>query len=260
MVHDLAAHLVHAGHHVCVVTPSDKVAKTVDVRSESGIQVVRVKMRNLKHIARQLRAWRESRLSATIWRCAKSFFVSNAFDLIVFYSPTIFFGNLVRRLKTVWLCSAYLVLRDIFPKWAVEAGLIRRGGIIHWHFKQKEMLQYSAADVIGVEAPGNLAYFTDDMRRMAPNVEVLFSWMEVIVETVRQPLWRPKLGLEGKVVFFYGGNIGVAQDMDNILRLAGKLTARSDIVFLLVGEGSEVPRLMSEIGQAGLSKIIILPP
>ena len=58
---------------------------------------------------------------------------------------------------------------------------------------------------------------------------------------------RKRLGLQGKVVFFYGGNIGIAQDMDNIVRLAVNLQNEPDAYFLLVGEGSEVPRLRAEI-------------
>jgi O26-antigen biosynthesis N-acetyl-L-fucosamine transferase len=194
-----------------------------------------------------------------IWRRARSFFISNAFDLIVFYSPTIFFGALVRRLKVLWRCPAYLVLRDIFPEWAVEAGLLRRGGILHSYFRRKEMLQYSVADVIGVEAPGNLAYFKNDRGDTRLCVEVLFSWMEVMARHERKPRCRSMLGLDGKVVFFYGGNIGVAQDVDNILRLAARVRAQSDIFFLLVGDGSEVPRLESEIQSCGLQNIVILP-
>ncbi|MCP4375588.1 MAG: glycosyltransferase family 4 protein, partial [bacterium] len=67
------------------------------------------------------------------------------------------------------------------------------------------------------------------------------------------------LGLEGKVVFFYGGNIGVAQDMDNIIRLADGLRDLPQAHFLLVGEGSEVARLEELIQARGLENIQILP-
>lgn len=258
MIHDLGVHLVREGHQVSVVTPSDKATGPAQISIEDGIQVVRVKANSLKNIPRPLRAWRESRISGMIWKRAGSFFASNSFDLIIFYSPTIFFGALLRRLKALWQCPAYLVLRDIFPKWAVETGLLRKGGILHRYFRHKEMLQYSVADVIGVEAPGNLAYFENDRARKQ-RVEVLFSWMEMMASDEPKHLWRSKLGLDGKVVFFYGGNIGVAQDMDNILRLAASVREQSDIFFLLVGEGSEVLRLKSEIHSRGLQNIAILP-
>lgn len=257
MIHDLAAYMAGTGHEVTVITPSDAVHSQLTISNEEGIRVVRVRAGNLKNVARPLRGWRESRLSTTIWHGAKDFFSSNIFELIIFYSPTIFFGSLVHKLKTLWRCPAYLVLRDIFPKWAVEAGVLRRNGLLHRYFRRKELLQYSAADCIGVEAAGNLKYFKDELGDRYP-VEVLFSWMDVAPPEPSH-VYRQKLGLSGKVVFFYGGNIGVAQAMDNVVRLAGNLVDQGNIFFLLVGEGSEVPRLQAEIKNRELRNIKILP-
>lgn len=257
MIHDLAAYMAGSGHEVTVITPSDAVHCQLTISNETGIRVVRVRAGNLKNVARPLRGWRESRLSTRIWRGAKGFFSSNVFDLIIFYSPTIFFGPLVRKLKTLWRCPAYLILRDIFPKWAVEAGVLRRNGLLHRYFRRKELLQYSAADFIGVEAAGNLKYFKDEFGDRYP-VEVLFSWMDVAPPESHH-VYRQKLGLSGKVVFFYGGNIGVAQTMGNVVRLAANLVGQDNIFFLLVGEGSEVPRLQAEIKNRELRNIKILP-
>jgi glycosyltransferase involved in cell wall biosynthesis len=258
MIHDLGSQFAREGHETSVVTPSDQPTKPVEVSVESGIRVLRVKAGNLKNVSRPLRGWRESRMSATIWDAGKDFFRSNPFDLIIFYSPSIFFGALVERLKSLWNCPAYLILRDIFPKWAVEAGVLRRGGLLYRYFRRVELLQYAAADRIGVEAPGNLEYFKKELGNRYP-VEVLFSWMEIGAPEAASN-YRSQLGLDGKIVFFYGGNIGVAQDMDNIVRLAAALEQWEHLCFLLVGEGSEVPRLKSEIEKRELHNLRILPP
>lgn len=258
MIHDLGSWLSREGHHVSVVTPSDKAVKPPKISLEDGIHVLRVRAGNLKQTFRPMRGWRESRLSATIWRNAREYFLANSFDLIIFYSPTIFFGALVRKLKRLWNCPAYLVLRDIFPKWAVEAGVLRRDGALHRYFRGKELLQYSVADWIGVEASGNLEYFQNDLGNRYP-AEVLFSWME-LDPPQKSTCYRQQMNLEGKTVFFYGGNIGVAQDMDNIVRLAASLREEPKIFFLLVGEGSEAPRLQAQIAERGLANMRILPP
>ena len=65
--------------------------------------------------------------------------------------------------------------------------------------------------------------------------------------------------MNDKIVFLYGGNIGVAQDMENILRLAGRLAHRPDIRFLLVGEGSEVRRLQKSIELNRVSNVQLIP-
>jgi glycosyltransferase involved in cell wall biosynthesis len=177
----------------------------------------------------------------------------------VFYSPTIFFGDLVNQLKTIWGCPAYLILRDIFPKWAVDAGLIRKG-MVYRYLRRKELVQYAAADLIGVEAFGNLSYFKNELAGYDYRVEVLYNWLDARNPPTRNSGWRLQLGLNDKIIFFYGGNIGVAQDMDNILRLAAGMRGRAEVFLLLVGSGSEVQRLNAEIEKKSLHNIRILPP
>ena len=259
MIHDLAVELSRS-HQVTVVTPSDQVAGRLQITVEEGIRILRVKTNNLKNVNRPLRAWRECRLSSLIWLRARDFFRANPHDLVIFYSPTIFFASLVRRLKTMWSCPAYLVLRDIFPKWAVDTGMMRRNGFLHRYFRRMELQQYKAADIIGVESPGNLRYFSNDAALSAYHREVLFSWTAQKRVKLSQKDYRPRMGLDGKVVFFYGGNIGVAQDMDNIVRLAVGLREVESIFFLLVGDGSEASRIKRSIQVQGLRNIALLPP
>lgn len=259
MMHDLGEQFVRDGHQVIVVTPKDSVTGTFSVSVEDGITVVRVRNGRLKYTSRALRGIRELRLSAGIWRKTKTFLKENPCDVIVFYSPTIFLGDLVRKLKALWRCPAYLVLRDIFPQWAVDAGIIRKG-LLYRYLHHKELLQYDAANVIGLESPGNLPYFSEELRDRDYRVEVLFNWMDTSQQPAAGTKFRDQLGLQEKVVFFYGGNIGVAQDLDNILRLAVGLRQQEQAFFLLVGSGSEVPRLEREIERQQLTNIKILPP
>lgn len=120
-------------------------------------------------------------------------------------------------------------------------------------------LHYHTADIIGVESVGNLDYFAKDACLRDYRCEVLYSWAEEQQPMSVQTDYRLRLGLAGKVVFFYGGNIGLAQDMDNLIRLADSLRHYENIHFILVGEGSEVSRLKEEIYARGLRNIAILP-
>jgi glycosyltransferase involved in cell wall biosynthesis len=258
MIHELGVEFIRLGHKVILVTPSDEISQPLRISADGGIQVVRVRAGTLKNIHRIIRAWRETRLSATLWGRARGFFERNPCDLIIWYSPSIFFGSLVNRLKLLWHCPAYLILRDIFPKWAVDAGVLRKG-VVYRYFRRKELLQYSAADIIGVEAPGNLRYFHDELPGTNYRLEVLLNWANPEVRPVSTGRYREQLGLAGKVVFFYGGTIGVAQDMDDILRLAAGLRGEERIFLLLVGSGSEVGRVANEIRKQGLPNIAILP-
>jgi glycosyltransferase involved in cell wall biosynthesis len=48
--------------------------------------------------------------------------------------------------------------------------------------------------------------------------------------------------------------------VDNIIRLASSLADHPEIHFLLVGEGSSVPRLQKAIAEKGLRNVLLAPP
>lgn len=238
LVRDLAVEIVRQGHEAVVAAPDDALDVPSRVSVEDGVTVLRVRTGKIKGASLWRRGWNEMRLPSVMWKAGRAFFAERRCDLIAFYSPTIFFGPLVRRLKRLWGCRAYLILRDIFPQWAVDAGTLRKG-LPYLYFKRMERLQYAVADRIGVQSPGNLDYFQG---RDLP-LEVLYNWTSLAPPAAAREDYRKLWGLEGKVVFFYGGNLGVAQDVDNLVRLAGGLEGDPQAAVLLVGEGSEVSRL-----------------
>jgi len=258
LIHDLGVEFRRQGHEVTILTPSDTIPVTFYVSTEDGLRIVRVKSGRIKGTAKVIRAIREVRLSPSIWRCARHFLLTNPADLILFYSPTIFFGELVRLLKRRWGCPAYLILRDIFPQWAVDTGILRKGFI--WkYFRKKEVEQYETANRIGVQSPANVEYFVSQFPTRRFPLEVLYNWASLDGPPLVPTNLRRRFGLQDKVIFLYGGNLGVAQDMDNIVRLAERLSSCEKAYFLLVGGGSEASRLDRIIRGKGLSNIQILP-
>jgi glycosyltransferase involved in cell wall biosynthesis len=258
LMSDLAAELQRLGHEVIVVAPDENILTDVETAVENGIQVLRVRTGRIKTASKWVRGFNEARLSDLIWDRGRPFFKDNPCDLIIYYSPTIFFGFLVKRLKKQFGCPSYLILRDLFPQWALDAGILRRG-LVYNYLKCKERQNHEAADIIGVQSPANLLYFRENGLDKKYHLEVLYNWTALEERSILPGDHRKRLGLQGKVVFFYGGNIGIAQDMDNIVRLAVNLQKEPDAYFLLVGEGSEVPRLRAEIASKGLINIAIHP-
>jgi glycosyltransferase involved in cell wall biosynthesis len=256
LIHDLAVELQRLGHETIVVAPDETISKDSHISHENGVTVLRIRSGKIKTATRVIRAFNEIRLSATIWKRAKHFFKENPCDLIICYSPTIFFATLVKKLKKIYSCPSYLILRDIFPQWTVDTGVMRRGLIYHY-FKLKERQNYEAADIIGVQSPTNLRYFEENWYDKKYKLEVLYNWTDLATDNIQPGNHRERLGLQNKVVFFYGGNIGVAQDMDNILRLAQNLRNDEYVFFLMVGDGSEALRLKRDIAARGLTNIAI---
>ena len=259
LIHDLGIEFRRLDNDVTILTPSDQIDQNFEISIEDGLRVARVKTPRIKGASKPIRGLNEARLSSLVWQRAGRFLKENPSDLIVFYSPTIFWGALVRRLKCLWHCPAYLILRDIFPQWALEAGVLRPG-LIYEYFRRKETDQYDNADVIGVQSPGDLAYFANNFADRDYRLDVLHNWTAKRENGLPKTDYRTRLGLQNKVVFFYGGSLGVAQDVDNIIRLASGLADHKDIRFLLVGSGTEVPRMQKVIAQKALKNVLLLLP
>jgi glycosyltransferase involved in cell wall biosynthesis len=257
MMHDLALELIKQGHEVSVCTPDDKLRKSSLIEYYDGVQVLRFKSGKIKNVNKIKRAINETLLSYRAWSGLKTHFLANRYDIVIYYSPTIFFGPLVAKLKRLWKCKSYLILRDIFPQWVVDNGLIKNNSLIHRYFQWFESINYDAASIIGVQSPSNLGYFEKD-DRYKNKLDVLFNW--TTLEDVQQSssTFRNRLGLTDKVVFFYGGNIGHAQDMLNLVRLAKSLADYPEAHFLFVGAGDEVPLIEKAIND-GVSNMTYLP-
>ncbi len=259
LMSDLAGQYASQGHSVTVVTPDETLRSKCSLSCADGVSVLRVRSGRIKGAALTQRGLNEAMLSWVLWRAGRKHFRANPCDLIVFYSPSIFFGGLVRRLKKLWDAPAYLILRDIFPQWAVDAGVFRTGGPAWRFFRKRELAQYDCADIVAVQSPGALEYFQSPELAGKHRLEVLYNWAPASEPDVPETNYRSELGLDGKIMFFYGGNIGVAQDMDNIVRLAEALADQSDVHFLLMGDGSQAARLTDLIEAKRLDNIQILP-
>ncbi len=258
MIHELALELARTGHAVMIVTSTREITVPFCTETRDGLQVCKVRAGKGDHIGRVTRAFAELALPFLVWNRAGAEIRKFAPDIVVSYSPTIFWGWLVARIKRERRCHAYLILRDIFPQWVVDVGLISKRNPAYWFFSFVEKFQYRVADRIGVQSPSNLAYFKQ-YPHFESKTEVLWNWAadEALADAV--PTYRVRLGLVGKTVFFYGGNMGVAQRMDRLVRLAIAFGGNNNVHFVLVGEGSERERLKRDSMQHGLCNITILP-
>ena len=258
-IHDLGVEFHQQGHDVTILTVTHEIVGSFEVSVESGLRVARVRTRRIKGASKSIRGFHEACLSYLVWKTAGKFLTANPADLIIFYSPTIFWGNLVRWLKSLWHVPSYLILRDIFPDWAMDVGLLKRG-LIYRYFHRKAIRQYDNSDVIAVQSPGDLKHFENKRPRIPYNLKILYNWTALQEPELPKTQYRVQFGLQHKVVFFYGGNLGVAQDVDNILRLASGVIVHPEIHFLLVGEGSAVSHLRNAIAEKGLHNIRLAPP
>jgi glycosyltransferase involved in cell wall biosynthesis len=239
---DLSQEMLRQGHQPLVIIPSSQISEPWVLEEIQGVQVLRVKAFPTKDIGYVMRTMNEFMLPFLMLRhFRKSPFAKIKWDGVVWYSPTIFLGPIVKALKKASHCRSYLIIRDIFPEWAVDMGLLRKG-LPYYFFKLIERYQYSVADVIGVQTPGNLAYFDKTKLKPGQRVEVLQNWLAEPVK-VTSSITISETPLAGRKIFVYAGNMGVAQGMMILIDLVGRLHHREDIGFLFVGRGSDALKL-----------------
>lgn len=241
MFHELALQLSSRGHEITVITPYINQIDELNIDKLDNITVWRFRSGILKDTGKVKRAINETLLSFRAWKAIRNELHQTYFDGIIYYSPSIFWGGLVKKLKKRFQCPAYLVLRDIFPQWAVDAGIIRSGSVTERYFKFFENQSYRQASTIGLMSEKNLEIFS--LKHKSYSCEVLRNWAspeKVNKHTKDFFSIRTQLGLEDKIIFFYGGNIGHAQDMANLMRLVKNMKTMQNAHFLFVGQGDEV--------------------
>src|SRR5690606_1726192 len=64
--------------------------------------------------------------------------------------------------------------------------------------------------------------------------------------------------LAGRTIVVYTGNMGAAQGMDCLIDSATSLKANDEVGFLLVGGGSDVPRLRACVAAAALAHVVFI--
>ena len=253
---DLALELHRQGHAPVVILPSTELEGQSRIDVVEGVEVLRVAGPRTKDIGYLRRTLSEMALPFLMLRgLDASAHRHTRWDLIAWYSPTIFFGPLVWILKRRSACRGYLILRDIFPEWALDLGLMGKG-LPYAFFKGVASLQYRVADAIGVQTPSNLAYLKTWHAPPRRRLEVLQNWLAPAPD-VGSSIRVAQTALAGRKVFVYIGNMGVAQGMDIFIDLAASLESRRDVGFLFVGRGSEVARLTGRVRLRGLTNTLL---
>jgi glycosyltransferase involved in cell wall biosynthesis len=252
---DLAREFARQGHALTVLLPTPDQQAPWALEQMDGVQVLRLKAPRTKDIGYVRRTLGELAMPfAMLRQFRKSPLATEQWDGVVWYAPSIFHGPLASALKKSSSCKGYLIIRDIFPEWALDMGLMGRG-LPYRFFDAVARYQYSVADVIGVQTPGNRGYFDQWRQQPGRQLEVLQNWLDKPA-LARCPIRVNETSLAGCKVFVYAGNMGIAQGMDILLDLAEQWCGRKDIGFLFVGRGSDVARLSGSVKDRKLDNVL----
>lgn len=263
LVFSLAEAMACQGHEILVVTPSAEIENSYIEDDFGAFKVLRIRCGKIKSYSRLMRGISELSLFFSLpYHFRKTPYGSSHWDLVVWYSPTIFLGGIVKLLKKRSKFS-YLVLRDIVPDWMVDVGLMKKRLSYHL-LKWFECYQYRLADVIGVQSPGNKRYVEKLILPKLKKLEVLPNWMpststnyqfqdgEHTYTNLQNTI------LSGRKILIYAGNLGEAQGVENFAKTMLELRENKGYGFLIIGRGTKKDWLLDYIKTHALNNVLLL--
>lgn len=272
MMHELALEFKTSGHKVTVITPKPN-SFIVSVKNQlsrfildedMGIDIIRFPSGRIKNVNKVIRLFNEFLLPYRAWMYSRRFLSKQNYDLVVFYTPSIFWYPLIDKIKTNFNAKTYQILRDFFPQWAIDSGLLGKKSLLTKFLQKVEQKNYNIADTIGIQSPENIKRFISQNEKWKDKVNLLYNWADTkkeSLDTNKGNSFRQKMNLVDKVIFFYGGNIGQAQDMKQLLNLALRMSfSEKDAFFIFLGEGDEVNLVKNFIETNQLKNCLYLPP
>lgn len=180
-------------------------------------------------------------------------------DIIVSYSPPMPLGLTALLVSKFWQIPWVLRVEDLFPEYAIKAGVIRNRtviSILEWF----EKLFYRHAAHISVITEGFHLKLSE--RGVPPNkVSVFPVWADPgeVKPMPQDTAFRRENGWQDKFIVLYSGNLGLTCDLEGVLEAAEILRPHPDIQFLIVGEGVKKAELITTAEQKGLHNVSFWP-
>lgn len=256
---DLIKEFANQGHNVKVATPSNKSGEYGIVK-ESGIDVLRFKTdqltRNTSNIKKGIAYIKYT------FQCLSAInreFNNEKFDLIISHSlpPEIYF--VISRLKKKYNAKFYLMLCEYIWQDSVSLGFFKKSSLICKYYQFLERNLIKIADYIGSPSQGNIDFAINLYPWVkSKNIDILhYSESPIILSKEKLDI-KSKYGLDDKFVVIYGGNMSIAQKIDNVIYLAESCKDYKEIVFLLLGKGQEINRIKNLVEEKQLMNIVFI--
>ncbi len=182
-------------------------------------------------------------------------------DVVMAMSPPVFLGDAAWLLARRWRVPFVLNLQDIFPDIAVELGALSGERVLALARRHERSL-YQRADAITVlsedQARNVRAKLTTTPEPTKPTgvegsegprdgaeVAVIRNFVDLdrIRPTERENEYRRRHDLVGRRVVMYSGNVGLSQSFELVRDAADRWRDRSDVVFVINGEGAARPEV-----------------
>ena len=180
------------------------------------------------------------------------------FDVVLASSPPLFVGLsgwLAARLKDA---KFVFDVRDIWPEVAVAMGALSNPITIRLA-EQLERFIYNRADGITAVTSSFCNHIQEVASEKIPMRRIMNGTMpEVFHQDSRREEMRAQLGIQGKYVVTYAGNLGLAQGLPHLIEAADRLQENEEVEFVLLGSGPVKEDLIQEANIRELTNVRFL--
>ena len=269
---DMINEFIRCGHYVTVLSACEARDRKQDDRYVYNVSencdIQKVYIPNLTKMSNfLLKGINLLRTIPSFDIAAKKAMRKRRFDLIVYGSPPISIYRAIRSVKRTQGSTTYLMLKDIWPYDCLFGGALSLRGWKRIAFNYLAYLArklYDVSDVIGCMSPANIRFLTENEPKLDQNkIEICPNCVTpfTVDLTGNEKLaLRRQYGIpEDKVIFVYGGNLGVPQGIDFAIKSIVAARIVEDAFFVFVGGGTEIEKLSDLTEGEGLNNFLLLP-
>jgi len=138
---------------------------------------------------------------------------------------------------------------------------LKLGGILYKYFRKKEKTLYSISDHIGCMSPANFNYVLDKNPEIDRNkLEVNPNSIDVKENVLKfdSDLYNKYKIPKNKVIFIFGGNLGIPQGIDYLKANIEYCKSIKDAFFLIIGDGTEYNKLRNWIRNTEITNVLLI--
>ena len=246
---------------VFVVTLQGDASKGEEVVFRRNLVIIKVRSGKMYGVNFIKKGITSLRIPRNYINAIKSYLYNTKFDLVVCPTPTITFEKVIRYVKKRDNPKVYLILRDVFPQAAWDLGIMK-SRLLYGYFRIIEKRLYSLPDKIGVMSPRQIEYTVRHNKNVdREKLECLPNWVDLdelySYEDGADADIYDIFNIKDKIIAFYGGNMGLPQEIPFLLELIQRYKDRDDIVFIMVGKGTEREKIIKMKESMKLDNLII---
>jgi colanic acid biosynthesis glycosyl transferase WcaI len=178
-------------------------------------------------------------------------------DVVIATSPQLLVG-----LSGWWLARSKRVpfifeVRDLWPESLIAVGMGNGKSVMHRSLSKIAGFLYRNCDRIVVVTPAFKDYLIENWHVPAEKIFIIENGVEQNLFSPHTPNdLRKELGIEDKFVVCYVGTMGMAHGLETLVEAAARLqNTAPQVLFLLIGEGSDKERIMTVAQSRGLTNL-----